>query len=147
MVQAQTAQHVSFDLVQKTLSIVRLLLCEMSADLDEERLEAACAGLDTLTEVIQGPCATAQRALIDAKVLDVCVQIMADPFDLAFDDPDHPLIMDIKEKTITLLISLLEGVSSRKTFRLFGDVLEFEVLKKRMAYVYRKCMVDSELDP
>jgi len=54
--------------------------------------------------------------------------------------------MDVKEKTITLLISLLEGVSSRKTFLHFGDVLEFDVLKKRMGYVYRKCMVDSELD-
>jgi len=147
MMQSQTAQHVSFDLVQKTLSILRLLCCDMSADLNEDRMEAACQALDTLTEVIQGPCASAQRALMDAKVLDVCTQIMADPFDLAFEDPDHPLIMDVKEKTITLLISLLEGVSSKKTFIVFGSTLEFHVLKKRMAYVYRKCMVDSEQDP
>jgi len=147
MMQAQTAQHVSFDLVQKTLLITRLLLCDMSADLDEDRMECACQALDTLTEVIQGPCASAQRALMDAKVLDVCTQIMADPFDLAFEDPDHPLIMDVKEKTITLLISLLEGVSSKKTFLVYGEVLEFDVLQKRMAYVYRKCMVDSDQDP
>jgi len=148
MLQAQTAQHVSFDLVQKTLSILRLLCCDMSADLDEDRMEAACQALDTLTEVIQGPCASAQRALMDAKVLDVCTQIMADPFDLAFEgEPYHPLIMDVKEKTITLLISLLEGISSKKTFQTFGEVLEFDVLKTRMAYVYRKCMADAEQDP
>merc|ERR1711988_2071768 len=148
MMQAQTAQHVSFDLVQKTLGILRLLCCDMSADLTEDRMEAACQALDTLTEVIQGPCASAQRALMEAKVLDVCTQIMADPFEIAFaSEPDHPLIMDLKEKTITLLISLLEGVSSKRTFNLFGDALEFDVLKKRMTYVYRKCMVDAEQDP
>jgi len=148
MIQHQKEQHVSFDLVQKTLSITNLLCCEMSSDLDEDRMEAACQALDTLTEVIQGPCASAQRALMDAKVLDTCSQIMADPFTDAFEDePDHPLIMDIKEKTITLLLSLLEGVSKKSVFIQFGEVLEFDVLQRRMAQVYMKCVEECDLDP
>jgi len=147
MLQCQSAQNSSFDLVQKTLGILRLLCCDMAADLDEDRMGTACQALDTLAEVVQGPCKSAQKALMDAKVLDVCTQIMADPFDLAFEDPDHPLIMDVKEKTITLLLSLLEGVTDKTTFLLFGDRLEFDILKKRMCYVYAKCMVDADQDP
>jgi len=117
----------------------------MSSDLTEDRMEAACQALDTLTEVIQGPCSSAQKSLMDAKVLDTCAQIMADPFTDAFEDePDHPLIMDVKEKTITLLISLLEGVSSKNVFIRFGQVLEFDVLQRRMTEVYGKCMGDCE---
>lgn len=107
----------------------------MPADLDEDRFGAANQGLDTLTEVIQGPCAAAQAALMDGKVLVVCSQIMADPFtgtpltirslfaqysvpdafpdaDGLSDEPD-PLIMDAKEKSVFLLLSLMEGVTDK----------------------------------
>ena len=48
--------NVSYDLIDRTLSIVRLLTCDMPADLDEDRFEAGCQGLDTLIELIQGAC-------------------------------------------------------------------------------------------
>lgn len=46
-----------------------------------------------------------------------------------------------------MLLSLLEGVSSKRTFMQFGKTLELEVLQRRMAYVYRKCMEDADQDP
>jgi hypothetical protein len=140
--------NVAYDLIAYTLDIVRLLTCDMPADLDEDRFEAACQGLDTLIEVIQGPCQTAQASLMNSKVLDVCKSIMADQFAEAFpdehalSDEPHPLIMDVKEKTVCLLLSLLEGVDNKAVFRQFGETLDFEVLKARMAHVYRVCVDD-----
>jgi hypothetical protein len=142
--------NVTYDLIARTLSILRLLTCDMPADLDDDRMEAACQALDTLAEVVQGPCPSAQTSLMDSKVLDVCTQIMADHFTDAFPTADalseepHPLIMDAKEKSITLLLSLLEGVSSKQIYRKFGQMLDFEVLKARMAHVYRICVDDPE---
>merc|ERR1712166_1660467 len=117
-------------------------------DLDEDRFEAACQGLDTLIESIQGPCESVQQSLIKGKVLDVCSAIMADHFVDAFpeehalSEEPHPLIMDAKEKTICLLLSLLEGVKDKAVIDRFGDTLDFEVLKARMANVYRICVDD-----
>merc|ERR1712166_772766 len=59
--------NVSYDLIDRTLSIVRLLTCDMPSDLDEDRFEAAVQGLDTLIELIQGPCETAQTSLMNSK--------------------------------------------------------------------------------
>merc|ERR1711975_142270 len=93
---------VSYDLVVRVLSILRLLTCGMPTDLDDDRIGAACQALDTLTEVVQGPCVSAQKCLMEGKVLDVCTAIMADPFEDAFpgqgamSEEPHPDIMDIK---------------------------------------------------
>ena len=86
-----------------------------------------------------------------SKVLDVCSAIMADHFadafpdDHALSDEPNPLIMDAKEKTVCLLLSLLEGVNDKAVINRFGDTLDFEVLKARMAHVYRICVEDGTI--
>jgi hypothetical protein len=57
----------------------------------------------------------------------------------------HPLVMDVKEKTITLLLSLLEGVSDKKTIGLFAETLNLEVLRLRMVAVYGMCVDDPSI--
>ena len=105
--------------------------------------------LTTRFRVLAGPCASAQRSLMKSKVLDVCSAIMADHFadafpdDHAMSDEPNPLIMDAKEKTVCLLLSLLEGVNDKVVINRFGDTLDFEVLKARMAHVYRICVEDG----
>jgi inositol 1,4,5-triphosphate receptor type 1 len=135
----------SYDLVAKTQQILQLLVVDMASELDEDRMEAACQALDTLTEVVQGPCAVAQASLIENKVLDTATYIMSNSY-AALEIPEgedcHPLVMDLKEKTVTLLLSLLEGVTAKETYTLFAEILDLEVLRLRMVDVYGMCVED-----
>merc|ERR1719460_2527891 len=53
--------------------------------------------------------------------------------------------MDLKEKTVTLLLSLLEGVTDKAQYVLFAETLDLEVLRVRMCDVYGMCVDDPEV--
>ena len=70
-VQARSGK--SYDLVT---SVARYFVT-IEASLDEDSLDEALQAMNTLVDMMQGPCVGNIQAAIDAKVVDVCKRLLA----------------------------------------------------------------------
>lgn len=110
--------------------------------------------LDTIVEVIQGPCKENQRTLVNAKILDSCREFInmlskADnlkPLGFIPKDEEIPLaegeddIMEVLDEFIskiaTMLVSLLEGEQDIEILQKMSFSLSVEDLKERLVNVF-----------
>lgn len=110
--------------------------------------------IDTLVELIQGPCRGNQKALISAKIIDNSRDFIAEyqevgmefemksrGFDLE-NDEHLDMINETKQKLVTLLLSLLEGSADPDIISRMSVSLDFLMLKDRMYQVYRNFVTD-----
>ena len=99
--------------------------------------------IETLTELIQGPCKLNQKALVNGKILDSCKEYIAgfenenETFHLGFDDPESLELLDqFKQKIITMLMSLLEGEIDMDIMNRMTVSMDFKIMKERMLKVF-----------
>ena len=132
----------------KSLNIVALvgsLLGVYVKLLHKDNLQLGFQILDTLTEVTQGPCRDNQRELSQPKLIDNCRDLLTslstktdkevrgfDPEDDLSDD-----ISELKSKTASFLLSLLEGDVDYDIVNRIVSTLDFNMIKARMLEVFR----------
>lgn len=110
--------------------------------------------IDTLIELIQGPCEGNQKALISAKIIDYCRDFIAEyqeegmedemkirGFDLTSDE-HVDMISETKQKLVVLLLSLLEGTPDNSIISRMIQSLDFDMLKIRMFSIYKNFVTD-----
>ena len=101
--------------------------------------------LDTLIEVIQGPCNGNQASLIEAKIIDSsrdCIAGFEKPNDilpLGFSEEEEDIesIGEFKSKVVTLLLSLLEGDTDIPKITRMSNAVDYNVVKDRMVTVFK----------
>ena len=111
--------------------------------------------LDTLTELIQGPCKENQRSLVTSKSIDNCRDILTQ----ATTDRELKLkglqgdkagmIDELKQKSVKLLLSIIEGPIDAEIMRSITKTLDdFVVIFQRMNIVYTAFVAEAlNLDP
>lgn len=98
--------------------------------------------VDTLVEVIQGPCPGNQIALIQAKIIDSSRDFIAgfdtaeDLLPIGFTEDDFANISEFKSGFVTLLLSLLEGDLDVDKVEKMANALDFKVVKDRLLAVF-----------
>ena len=107
--------------------------------------------LDTLVEMVQGPCRENQRLLSQPKSLENCrdiLQALRDPKDVklrGFADTSHPGISALKFKAASLLLSLLEGGADAEIIKHIAESLDFEACKMRILEVFKLFLKELNL--
>jgi hypothetical protein len=106
--------------------------------------------IDTLTEVVQGPCRENQRALSQAKVivsgrdLLTCLKSRSEMQTRGFDpESSSEEIGELKSKTANFLLSLLEGDADFDILKRISESLDFKRIKERMYEVFSWFVSDS----
>ena len=114
--------------------------------------------IDTLIELIQGPCSGNQKALISAKIIDSSRDFIAGfekpqeflPLGFTEEEEDIDKISEFKSKFVTLLLSLLEGDLDVQKINKMANALDFNVVKDRMLAVFtifvEKLLDESDID-
>jgi hypothetical protein len=107
--------------------------------------------IDTLTEIVQGPCRENQRVLSQVKIIDngrdllTCLKRPNDLLIRGFgNDPNCEEISEIKSKTANFLLSLLEGDADIEILKRITESLDFKKIKERMYEVF-EYFVTNEL--
>lgn len=130
----------TFDFVSQLARMVgdfyKLFSCE-TCDLGQQII-------DTLIELIQGPCTGNQTALITAKIIDSSRDFIAgfektqEILPLGFENSEEDIqeISEFKSKFVTLLLSLLEGDVDIKKIQKMANTLDFNVVRDRMLAVF-----------
>ena len=110
--------------------------------------------IETLIELVQGPCRGNQTALITAKIIDNARDFIANYQGKGFDnemkskgldmnDEEHVEMIDrINHLLVTLLLGLLEGTPDNNIISRMSHSLDFSLMKERMYHVYKKFVVD-----
>ena len=101
--------------------------------------------LDTLIEVIQGPCNGNQASLIEAKIIDSSRDFIAGfekpndilPLGFSEEEEDIESIGEFKSKVVTLLLSLLEGDTDIPKITRMSNAVDYNVVKDRMVTVFK----------
>ena len=118
-------------------------------------MELGAQMLDTLTELIQGPCTENQRSLVTSKSIDNCRDILTQ----ATTDRELKLkglqgdkagmIDELKQKSVKLLLSIIEGPIDAEIMRSITKTLDdFVVIFERMKIVYTIFVAEAlNLDP
>ena len=103
--------------------------------------------IDTLIEVVQGPCKMNQRRLVEAKIIDCCRDLIQQGqqskselkmrgFTTAAKLETHD---ELKMSAIKLLLSIIEGPVDHDIYRQIADSLDdFLILTKRMEDIYER---------
>ena len=130
------------------ISFISLQLGHYTKIFNTDTLDFGDQLIDTMTEVIQGPCRENQKALIAAKTIDFsrdfinsfnAVENRHDlqkrQFDPESADDMHE-VNELKKKLVTLLLSLLEGTPDPEIISRMSQSLDFELMKARMRLVY-----------
>jgi hypothetical protein len=111
--------------------------------LHSENIEVVFQILDTLTEVVQGPCNGNQRILSQPHIIDYGRDLLAGlkkPEELllkGFDSVEKEEdISELKSKTVNFLLSLLEGDVDKEILKRMTDALDFQGIKERMSEVF-----------
>ena len=98
--------------------------------------------IDTLIELVQGPCRENQRALIGAKIIDYSRDFIVgfkkrDELRMLGFNPDNPEGLEtIKHKLVQLLLSLLEGDVDQDIVARMSISLDLETMKMRLVDVF-----------
>jgi hypothetical protein len=133
------------------VATVGTLLCSFSRMLHKETMDVGQQLLDTLTEMVQGPCPGAQTDLSQPNILDSCKDLLSSLRTTQDRDIrqliDHKsAISDLKGKAATFLLALLEGENREVAERVSG-FLDFPKILYRMAEVFHDFVVDLGLRP
>jgi hypothetical protein len=128
--------------------------------INSETIAIGGALVDTLTEVIQGPCKENQTSLVDSKILDSSREFMS-----AFDnksavahlgfvppetDDDDDLLDELDgfvSNIATMLTSLIEGPEDMYILKKMHFSLQISDLKKRMFNVFGIFLISLDLYP
>jgi len=138
----------SFNFVQGISELLSKFLKFLSAD----SLPIGLQLLDTLVEMVQGPCRENQRLLAQPKSIENCRDILLalrDPSDCAlrgFGEDSHAGISALKFKAVSLLLSLLEGELDPEITRHIAESLDFETCKARMAEVFKEFLREMGME-
>jgi len=110
--------------------------------------------IDALIEFVQGPCSGNQKALITAKIIDNCRDFLAGYQEVGyeaemkskgfdFNNAEHlEIINETKQKLVTLLVALLEGIPENYVINKMSQSLDFTLIKDRMYYVYKNFVIE-----
>lgn len=133
------------------VATIGTLLCRFSRMPHKITMEVGQQLLDTLTEMVQGPCPGAQTDLSQPNILDSCKDLLSSlrtSQDRALRQlTDHKsAISDLKGKAATFLLALLEGENREVTDRVSG-FLDFPKILHRMAEVFNDFLIDQNLRP
>lgn len=95
--------------------------------------------LDTLVEVIQGPCKDNQRSLVSSKAIDNCRDILNQGNSdrelklKGFTDDKISMVDELKQKAVKLLLSIIEGPIDAEIMKGIKKTLDdFEVIFQRI---------------
>jgi len=140
----------------KSLNLVALvgsILAMYVKILHKDNLELGFQVLDTLTEMTQGPCRDNQRELSQPKLIDngrdllISLSTKTEKEVRGF-DPEDDLsddISELKSKTASFLLSLLEGEVDYDIVNRIVSTLDFKMIKERMSEVF-KIFVQEQLN-
>ena len=106
--------------------------------------------LDTLTEMVQGPCPSTQAALATPDVLDSCRDLLTclrHPHDQQERLIEAEELSDLKGKTANFLLALLEGETVNGVAAQVVSSLDFSKLRQRMVEVYAAFLDSLGQDP
>jgi hypothetical protein len=111
--------------------------------------------IDTLTELVQGPCRENQRILSQGKIIDhgrdllACLKSRSEIDLRGFDaETSSEDIGELKSKTVNFLLSLLEGDADLDILARISLSLDFKRIKERMYEVFARFISDVlQLDP
>jgi len=113
--------------------------------------------IDTLIEVVQGPCKMNQRRLVEAKIIDCCRDLIQQGQQSKSElkmrgfttEAKLDLHDTLKMSAIKLLLSIIEGSVDMDIYRQIADSLDdFLILTKRMGDIYdRFIREDLKLNP
>eukprot|EP00347_Sterkiella_histriomuscorum_P021853 403332539 len=100
--------------------------------------------IETLTEFVQGPCKENQRALVNAKVIDNCRDLISQGTqserelkEKGFNDDKIKLLDGLKMKSVRLLLSIIEGPIDQEIIKNITVSLDdFEIIFERLNSVY-----------
>ena len=95
--------------------------------------------LDTLTEVVQGPCPTAQTDLSQPNILDSCKDLLSGfrtPQERALRQLEKSSISELKGKAATFLLALLEG-ENKEIAKRVTSFLDFPKVLSRLTEVFQ----------
>ena len=108
--------------------------------------------LDTLTEMVQGPCRGNQRLLSQPKNIDTCRDLLtclkhsSDQELRGFRITSQRQISALKSKTVNFLLSLLEGDADVEITRQISDSLDVRRCKERMLDVFKTFVAELGQD-
>ena len=111
--------------------------------------------MDTLIELIQGPCKENQRTLVTSKVIDNCRDLISQGGQerelraKGFVGDRLELLDGLKQKAVKLLLSIIEGPIDNEIMKTITVSLDdFLVVMERLNYVYHKFITEVlNLDP
>mmetsp|Transcript_35853 Transcript_35853/g.35476 ORF Transcript_35853/g.35476 Transcript_35853/m.35476 type:complete len:858 (-) Transcript_35853:45-2618(-) len=110
--------------------------------------------IDTLIELLQGPCQGNQKAMITAKIIDHCRDFLSGYRDAGFepevgangsdldDDDQSEEINETKQQIVTLLVALLEGIPDHLVITKMSQSLDLDLMEERMYFVYKNFVSD-----
>ena len=103
--------------------------------------------IETLIEVVQGPCKLNQKRLVEAKIIDCCRDLIQQgqqsPYELEIKGFTNETKLEyhdqLKMSAIKLLLSIIEGPVDMEIYRQIADSLDdFQILIHRMETIYEK---------
>lgn len=111
--------------------------------------------IDTLIELIQGPCKENQRTLVSSKVIDNCRDLISQGGSeremkiKGFQGEKVALLDGLKSKSVKLLLSIIEGPIDQEIMRALTISLDdFVVVFERINYVFLEFVKNVlNLDP
>eukprot|EP00760_Papus_ankaliazontas_P008757 PhM_4_TR13920/c0_g1_i1/m.70620/K04958/ITPR1; inositol 1,4,5-triphosphate receptor type 1 len=123
----QADNVVSVDLVREVVFLTRALF----RHIDEVTFSCASQGLDTLTELCQGPCVGNQEVLVEYNMASVVCDLLTN--ETLQSRLDQEMQDELLQKGIIMLLSMTEGINmqSKVPERLFNQAM-FEQLIERM---------------
>ena len=106
--------------------------------------------IDTLIELIQGPCKENQRTLVTSKVIDNCRDLISQGGSerelkiKGFVGDKLELLDGLKQKSVKLLLSIIEGPIDSEIMRAITISLDdFIVVFERIDYVFKKYITEN----
>lgn len=106
--------------------------------------------IDTLIELIQGPCKENQRTLVTSKVIDNCRDLISQGSAdrelkiKGFINEKVELLDGLKQKSVKLLLSIIEGPIDNEIMRAITISLDdFLVVFERIGYVFNKFITEN----
>jgi hypothetical protein len=119
----------SFNFVQAAAE----LLGQYAQFVREENIALGLQLLDTLIEAVQGPCHGNQQVLSQPSTLETCRFLLLPlPF-----PPNSEAQSELKAKTVTLLLSLLEGEVDLAISKQIAERLDVPMCKRRLLELFR----------
>jgi hypothetical protein len=144
---AQSQERLRADGVVVKVGSLLQGLCRI---LHRESVAVGMQLVDTLTEMVQGPCPGTQAALATPEVLDGCRDLLTclrHPHDQQERLLEAEELSDLKSKTANFLLALLEGEALQSVAAQIVDSLDISKLRQRMEEVYVAFLDSLGLDP